>query len=39
MKRSFYQKSQIDKLASIVDDYHISVICYGLRTDFTSNLF
>lgn len=35
----FLSKSQIDKLASIVDDYHISVICYGLRTDFTSNLF
>lgn len=35
----FLSKSQIDKLASIVDDHHISVICYGLRTDFTSNLF
>ena len=35
----FLNTEQINELARIVDDYHISVICYGLRTDFTSHLF
>lgn len=35
----FLTTEQIDKLAGIVDEHHISVICYGLRTDFTSHLF
>ena len=35
----FLTKEQIDKLANIVDDFEIPVICYGLRTDFLGNLF
>ncbi|WP_124066786.1 thymidine kinase [Clostridium sp. E02] len=35
----FLQESDIDLLASIVDDYKIPVLCYGLRTDFASHLF
>lgn len=35
----FLRKEQVDELARLVDEYHISVICYGLRTDFTSHLF
>lgn len=35
----FLSKGQIDELAGIVDNHHISVICYGLRTDFTGHLF
>ena len=35
----FLQESDIDRLASIVDDFKIPVLCYGLRTDFTSHLF
>ena len=29
----------IDKLSDLVDEHNITVICYGLRTDFQSNLF
>ena len=29
----------IDKLSDLVDSYDITVICYGLRTDFRSALF
>lgn len=35
----FLQDTDIDLLASIVDNYQIPVLCYGLRTDFTSHLF
>ncbi|MHB9924530.1 thymidine kinase [Clostridium botulinum] len=35
----FFQSYHIDELAKIVDKYNINVICYGLRTDFKSNLF
>ncbi len=35
----FLKKEQIDLLADIVDYFDIPVICYGLRTDFTSTLF
>lgn len=35
----FLSEEQIDQLASIVDDFDINVSCYGLRTDFKSNLF
>lgn len=35
----FLNKDQIDKLAEIVDDLNVDVFCYGLRTDFTGNLF
>lgn len=35
----FLTAQQVDLLSDIVDDYGISVLCYGLRTDFTSHLF
>lgn len=35
----FLTRSQIDQLRSIVDDYNIPVMCFGLRTDFLCNLF
>ena len=35
----FLTKEQVDKLALIVDSYDLPVMCYGLRTDFMSNLF
>jgi thymidine kinase len=35
----FLTAEQVDQLARIVDDYGSNVVCYGLRTDFKSNLF
>lgn len=35
----FMSAEQIESFAKIVDEVNISVICYGLRTDFTSHLF
>ncbi len=35
----FLKPVQIEQLASIVDEYGIDVICYGLRTDFRGYLF
>ncbi len=35
----FLKAEEIDDLAKIVDKVNISVICYGLRTDFTGHLF
>ena len=35
----FFTPEQIDQLRSIVNDYDVPVICYGLRTDFLCNLF
>lgn len=35
----FLTAAQVDQLSSLVDDYGCNVICYGLRTDFKSNLF
>lgn len=35
----FASEAEIDALSDIVDFYDIPVICYGLRTDFQSNLF
>lgn len=35
----FLSKEQIDSLAKIVDDFNVNVMCFGLRTDFKSNLF
>lgn len=35
----FLSKEQVDQLAMIVDKLNINVMCYGLRTDFTTNLF
>lgn len=35
----FLSATQVDQLAMIVDSFGINVICYGLRTDFRTNLF
>lgn len=35
----FLSAAQVDELARAVDDFGINVICYGLRTDFRTNLF
>ena len=35
----FFSAEQIDQLRKIVDDLSIPVLCYGLRTDFTTHLF
>lgn len=35
----FLTSEQVDQLARVVDDLGSSVICYGLRTDFQSNMF
>lgn len=35
----FLAKEQIDQLARLVDEFGCNVICYGLRTDFQSNMF
>ena len=35
----FLTTSQVDGFAEIVDNLGINVICYGLRTDFMTNLF
>ncbi len=35
----FLTKEQVDKLSDIADFQDIPVICFGLRTDFQSNLF
>lgn len=35
----FLTASQVDQLRTIVSYYNIPVFCYGLRTDFQSNLF
>ena len=35
----FLTKAQVQKLADLVDDHDIPVICYGLRADFQGNLF
>ena len=35
----FLSAVQVDDLARAVDDFGINVICYGLRTDFRTNLF
>lgn len=35
----FLSTAQVDQLSRIVDDFGSNVICYGLRTDFQSNLF
>ena len=37
--RAFLDPSYIDQLALIVDTFDVPVICYGLRTDFRSELF
>ena len=35
----FLTEKQIDQLRSIVNDYNIPVMCFGLRTDFQTRLF
>ena len=35
----FMTAAQIDQLRSIVNDYNVPVLCFGLRTDFQTNLF
>lgn len=35
----FCSKEQVEFLTYIVDELHISVICYGLRADFRNELF
>jgi len=35
----FMTPAQIDQLRSIVNDYNIPVMCFGLRTDFQTKLF
>lgn len=35
----FLSPEQVDQLAAVVDDFGINVVCYGLRTDFRTNLF
>lgn len=35
----FLSSKQVDQLAEIVDTMDINVMCYGLRTDFKTNLF
>ncbi len=35
----FMTPEQIDQLRAIVDDFHVPVMCFGLRTDFQTKLF
>lgn len=35
----FLSRDQVNFLARLVDSFDITVICYGLRTDFQTNLF
>ena len=35
----FFTAEQVDDLRTIVNDYHIPVLCFGLRTDFLCHLF
>lgn len=35
----FFTAKQIDQLRRIVDELHIPVLCFGLRTDFLTHLF
>lgn len=35
----FLSPEEVDALSDIVDFYEISVLCYGLRTDFLNHLF
>lgn len=35
----FLSKEDVELLVSIVDDYNVPVICYGLRADFQGNFF
>ena len=35
----FFTTAQVDDLRTIVNDYNIPVLCFGLRTDFLCHLF
>jgi len=35
----FLTRQQVDDLCVVVDQLHVPVLCYGLRTDFQGNLF
>lgn len=35
----FLSAEDIDRLSDMVDEYGVSIFCFGLRTDFTSHLF
>ncbi len=35
----FLTRDQVWQLARVADEYHIPIMCYGLRTDFQGNLF
>ncbi|ELP6119191.1 TPA: thymidine kinase [Vibrio vulnificus] len=35
----FLTAKQVSELANVVDKLHVPVMCYGLRTDFTGELF
>ena len=35
----FFTPAQIDQLRKIVDDFRVPVLCFGLRTDFSTKLF
>ena len=35
----FLTEKQVEELAAVADNYGINVICYGLRTDFKTQLF
>lgn len=35
----FLEPKQVDQLTDVVDKLDVNVMCYGLRTDFTSKLF
>jgi thymidine kinase len=35
----FFEEVQIDQLRTIVDEYAIPVLCFGLRTDFLTHMF
>ena len=35
----FFTEAQIDQLRQIVNEFDVPVLCFGLRTDFLTNLF
>ena len=35
----FFTPEQIDQLRTLVDDFNVPVLCFGLRTDFQTNFF
>jgi thymidine kinase len=35
----FLTSKQVEELAAISDNFNINILCYGLKTDFKTNLF